>query len=443
MTITVALGAQTPPQWVRITGLDDSVSAEVSLARTQDGVLHVFWTHKQADKETLMHTPISPEGKAGAVTTALPEWSSLTQPAAIPTPDGLTLYFGGVLGGQPASNPYNDGSLYVATGTPEANRWDLMPGKHSASTSVYVGGIAAALDAQRTPVFAWPASDTLYVQHGLDRPVSKVQVACCPYLPGLATDASTGEVVLGWSSNAKDEGLYAMSVAPRLGEKRLIPGSAQVALNQSMPITGRIGAPGVWMAYVAGYPASKSVNVWRYGSEEPVVVAKAESGARTAISAGPEGRLWVMWCYGTRCWAVRGNKAATRFGVPTGIATPPGRESTWRVKGDGTLGPLDLFLHMSGNGSTATWHTQVLPPLSVDVSPKFITGAQGASVTVTVSDVGDAVEGATVTVLGQTLTTNAAGKATCAVAKRAKPGSLSLAVTKAGYQKGAASIGVK
>ena len=145
-----------------------------------------------------------------------------------------------------------------------------------------------------------------------------------------------------------------------------------------------------------------------------------------------------MWCYGAHCWAARGNKAATRFGAPTVIATPPGRESTWRVKGEGTPGPLDLFVHMTGNGGTATWHTRVLPPLSIGASPKSISSAQGASVTVTVSDVGDAVEGATVTVLGQTLTTNAAGQATYTVAKGTKPGSLSLAVTKVGYQKGAA-----
>ena len=73
-----------------------------------------------------------------------------------------------------------------------------------------------------------------------------------------------------------------MTVAPQLGEKRLVPGSAQVALSQSMPITGRIGAPGVWMVYLEGYPASKSVNLWRYGSGQPLVMAKVESGRESS-----------------------------------------------------------------------------------------------------------------------------------------------------------------
>ena len=198
MALTVVLGAQTVPQWMRITGPNDSVSAEVALARTQDGILHVFWTHKQGGKDTLLHAPISLDGNAGAGTAVLPAWSSITQPAAVPTPSGLMLYFRRY--SSAASRPATHttmGPLYVVAGAPEANRWDLLAGKHSASTSVYVGGLTAALDAQRTPVFAWPASDTLYVQHGLDRPLSKVQVACCPYQPGLATDAATGEVRAG------------------------------------------------------------------------------------------------------------------------------------------------------------------------------------------------------------------------------------------------------
>ncbi|MDH4346221.1 MAG: hypothetical protein OEW31_07800, partial [Thermoleophilia bacterium] len=76
----------------------------------------------------------------------------------------------------------------------------------------------------------------------------------------------------------------------------------------------------------------------------------------------------------------------------------------------------------------ATWHTQVLPPLS-------LAAKKGKSaVTFVVTDAGDPVAGAKVSFAGKSVTTNAAGKAT------APSGSGKAKATKAGYAPASAAV---
>jgi hypothetical protein len=139
-----------------------------------------------------------------------------------------------------------------------------------------------------------------------------------------------------------------------------------------------------------------------------------------------------MWHDGRskQLFATRSNKAATRFGPRVRIKPPGGTSAVWKLKGEGTRGRLDLLAAVSTGSSLATWHTQVLPPLSMGAKKR------ATSVTFTVSDAGDPVSGAAVTYAGKTLATNAEGQATAPLATRKTKAT----VGKAGYHGASVSV---
>jgi hypothetical protein len=101
----------------------------------------------------------------------------------------------------------------------------------------------------------------------------------------------------------------------------------------------------------------------------------------------------------------------------------------WRLKGEGSLGLLDVLAHVSTSGSLATWHTQVRPGLLLSVTP-------GATTRFRVTDAGDPVSGASIKVGKRTLRTNAAGLARAKLGK----GRFSATASKAGYVPAKASF---
>jgi hypothetical protein len=444
-----------PGEWTRITETTDANIFEPALARTADGVLHVVWMRKNGTKRDLMHTAVGKDGKVlGAPTPVIQEWATLDNPDLVVTKDGGLRLF---ISGQRTTDikdPHSGGSLYSATAPASGAAWTLEKGAHAQSNSVSASPVGAGILPNGTPIAAWAVSFALQAHIGLNPQTEdlKFQTTCCAYQPDIAVDAQSGEAVLGWFSNAtKEHGLYTQAIAPQQGQKQYVPGSAtedrnsSLSLDQRMAITSRIGAPGVYVAYGAGYPTAKSVNLWRHGTAAPLVVANAEGARHVNISAGPEGRLWVMWQRNRRAYAVRSNRDATRFGAVVEVAPPAGKAASgiYKVKGEGSVWPLDLFIACQSINELATYHTQVLPGLSLSASPATIAAAQGGNVTFTVSDAGDPVAGATVTVAGKSLTTDASGRATYTVAKGAKPGPIAATATKAEYTKASARVTVK
>ena len=433
--------------WTRITDTNSRNIDEVTSARTSDGVLHVVWQSQKDHKQGYVHTTIGANGEvSGQPTTVLENWDSLNKPNLLADKGGLVLFFSGVRGSS-TTDPYSAGCLFHVKGNESGTTWTLQPGCGSVSHSVYSGGLGATLALDGTPVVAWGA----HVQIGLSAKTADQnhQSGCCSYSGNVATDGSSGDVVLGWYSNAnKEHGLYTLTVLPKAGEKQFVPGSAtadhtsSVSLDQRMPLTARRGAAGVYVAYCAGYPSCKSVNVWKHGDQQPLIVDKRGGAREVNIAAGPEGRLWVMWSRGVGLYAVRSNRAATRFGAIQSVAPPKGTGTVWHVSGEGSGGPLDLFAAVSTPGSLATWHTQVFPPLALSASPSKVNAAVGGAVTFTVTDVGDPVEGATVTMAGKELKTDSGGKASMTLPKGAKAGALMATATQEGYRSATASVSV-
>jgi len=444
-----------PADWTRITETNDSNIHEPALARTADGVLHVVWIRKNGTKQDLLHTAINKDGKVeGSPALILDAWETLNNPDLVVTKDGGLRLF---ISGQRTidiKDPHSQGALTSATATASGTAWKLEKGIHSKSNAVTASPVGAALLPDGTPLAAWAVSFALQAHIGLDpkKDDLKFQTTCCAYQPDIAVDGASGEAVLGWYSNANNEqGLYTQVISPKILERVYVPDSAtpdrkaSLSIDQRMAISSRIGAPGVFVAYGAGYPTYKSVNLWRHGAASPLVIAQVSGARLVNISAGPEGRLWVMWEHNRRVSAARSNRDATRFGAIVEVAPPAGKAQSgvYKVKGEGSVWPLDLFVACQSINELATYHTQVLPGLSLTASPKTISNAQGGTVTFQVSDAGDPVPGAAISVTGKSLTTDAQGRASYVVAKGAKPGNITARVTKAEYSPASTRVAVK
>ncbi len=150
------------------------------------------------------------------------------------------------------------------------------------------------------------------------------------------------------------------------------------------------------------------------------------------VTAGPAGRLWVAWLASDgRLHALRSNRAASKFGAAQVVAAPAGSPTAFELAGEGSAGPLDVLARYATGSALAWWHSRVVPPLTASASRT----KQGA-VTVTVTDVGDPVAGARVSVGGKTETTDAKGRVS--FAKVASGGKASVAA--AGYLPGVATF---
>jgi len=443
LATTAAAGP--PGSWTRVSDVTGRNIDQVATARTPDGVLHVLWLRKSGNATDLMHTRIGTDGNAiGQPNAVQAGWAAMNNPDVVTMPDGtLRAFWGGIR--STASGDDND-ALNTASAGSDGLSWSLQPGHAAQDTSAYAS-TAGAGAAGSTPVSAWATSFGARVHFGTSSANADVSVQdgignCCGYQPDVVTDLASGQTYVGWYSNAtNDSGLFVQGVSPggTTGAKQLVPGSAtadrksSLSIDQRFPIAARVGG-GVYVGSGAGYPTYTTVNLWRVGTGAPVLSIPARGAQDVNIAAAPEGRLWLMWHRDNRLWFTRTNKAATRVGRPFSIAGPGGASSTWKVAGDGALGPLDVVASVTNPDGLATWHTQVLPRLEL----KAAGGKKKARFSVT--DAGDPVSGATVKVGGKKLTTGAAGTVSAAL----KHGRFTATATKSGYAAGgAANVRVK
>jgi hypothetical protein len=188
-----------------------------------------------------------------------------------------------------------------------------------------------------------------------------------PLPPDIGVDDASGQAWVAFSSleNASP-GLFANAIGPGgpEGGRRLAPGSTEgKSFNQAInrtPITGRIGAGGVFVAYGQGYPSHSGYALWRVDAARPQLVIRASGLRHANLAAAPEGRLWLMWELNGTVYVTRTNRAATRVGPRTTLR-PPGSRQVYGLEGEGSAGPLELF----ANDSQGLWHQQVRPKLQL------------------------------------------------------------------------------
>lgn len=414
--------------WQRVTDQTGRNTDQVALARTRDGVLHVFWLRRRAGLTDLMHSALG-RGTPNAVITSR---QVLSSPDAVVSPDGgLRTFF---------IDEREQGSLdeFVSTATagPDGKSWKIQLGVTQASTIGATGDPGAVMGRDGTPFEIFPTTAGVNVHAGLDpaSPTQLIDRTVFTYVPDLAVDGKTGEVVAGWFSlDRKEPGLFMRTVAPTLGPTRFVPSSTQngetKGIDQRVAISGRIGASGIYLAYGQGYPTFGRVLLWRYGSGKPMKVSTAfREHEDVNIAAAPEGRLWVMWHADGRVYALRTNRAATRLGA---VVSVPGPNSGpyWKLAGEGSLGPLDVLLSASDGiaAPQATWHARLYPGLSLSAKSK------GSRIVYSVTDAGEPVAGAKVTAAGRSARTNVKGAAVIALGKSLRGTSVTATVTKTGY----------
>ncbi len=407
-----------PGTWTRLHA-GNSPDAEPGLARTADGRLHVVWQQVESARAELVHQDISAAG------------------AAVGSPDIVT-------GGWQAINPHVDlvaagsqlravwagaavqapsGPLVSATASGGA--WSVPTPATSALTGASATGIGAAAAADGTLAVAQgdaaPGTNRVRVGTGTEAPYEFA--GCCAVDPDLAIDANSKKVFLAWySSAAGRRGLWTQEVLPTglAGAASRVPGSgstdgsAAVPPGQRTAITARIGTGGVYVAYGAGYPAFTTVNLLRIG-RVPLVVARSDRIEHVGIAPGPEGRIWLFWSRGDGYVVTRSNRAATRFESVTRVSVPAADATTYGLYGEGSGGPLDLVAHAGSGAAVPDWHTQVLPRLSLAVLSARTEKHGKRTVrrlALRVTDAGDAVGSARITIAGKRFTTASSGRVT-------------------------------
>ena len=438
LVTTTSAAAGPPGQWTRLPGTVVNF-AEPGVARTSDGVLHVLYVRKNGTKSELVHVAVASAGKVGADSVALGGWSAMAHPDLLRMPDNtLRVFFGGIR--STAAGDDND-ALNTATAPASGGPWTLKPGRAAQALYAYATSVTGAgLAKNGTPISTWSGSPGLGFHYGVDPadPDGKIpQSGCCLYNPDIGVDASSGNAWVGFSSNeSASPGLFVNAIGPGgpQGGRKLAPGSLSgksfLQPLERTPITGRIGAPGVFLVYGQGYPTSKTLAVWRVDGTKPQIVLKADGMKHASIAAAPEGRLWLMWERSGTIYTTRTNKAATKVG-PLSTLRPPGSKTVYRLNGEGSTGPLDLV----ANDGQGLWQQQVWPKLQLLTSSRA--SGSGRTITFRVLDAGDPVAGATIKAGGKTLKTGANGTATL---RQASTTPVKATAAKAGYVSASATV---
>ena len=443
LVVACVAAAGPPGAWTRAgkrPGLPDS---EAGLVRTADGILHVISLRQNAAKLELWQVRIGSDGRLLGSNAILRGWTTLGSPDVVLSPDGGLRLF---VGGDRAPATANPG-LVTATSPAEGAPWTIQPDPVSPGVDAAAIDVGSTTAKDGTPIAVWATPTGVRYRHGVDPAGADVVVplaGCCASHPNAATDIVTGQSYVGLASSAAHaSGIVVQPIGPRaaLGQPLYAPGSASknrvaaVAPDERVAISARIGASGVYVAYVVGYPIVKGVALWSVGATQAVLRLPAQGASEIALAAAPDGRLWLAWTRDGVSYVTRTNRTATRVEPVRAISSPPRTTAIWRVQGEGSLGPLDLVINVDAAGGTTFWHQQILPLLSLAVSA--VAQQDGATrYSFAVTDAGDPVPNATVKVGTQTLTTGLAG--TVVLTTTAQP--LAALASKAGYATASARI---
>jgi hypothetical protein len=441
--VAVPAAAMAAAKFTRVGSIPGTGGAVYSFVRTADGTLHIVRPTSDNGAQGLSEDSISSTGAIQSPLTALSTDWGVSVPGLLTLPNGsLEAFFGAAAPGT------SDTSAWGITSSDGGKTWtapiDIRSGP--LEDLAYSAAFRAEMDGT-TPALILTVAGTMVVQQGLGQNMPTYQVTNSS--DGFASDseaavdASTGQVVASWDSVQTNGGDYIQTVAPSAGTPDKVPGQGR----DFEVIAGRDKGPGVFGAYTTD---DNHVRLLRYGGGTMAVGSLASvTPAALGVATGIEGRIWVMWGSDNGNIAVtRSNGTVTRFEPIQHLSDKI--VTLFHLAGDGRLGPLDLLADQLADTNpllpAGVYHARVLPELSAAVKVQTITTVKnkkkmvtGHTLTVTVTDAGDAVKGATVIVKGHTKKTDSSG-----VAKITLPASVAakvtVSVTAPTYQKLTSSV---
>lgn len=418
LAAAVASAAGSAGRWTQITHAHNGAAPNLGLARGKDGTLHVLWAGPaRTPYPAIFDTPVSPAGKVGAPQPVVSGWQSVQPPAAAAGADGSIHAL--ISGQKVGSNTDPFAGLNEAVGP---GSWTLGQ-KAFGSFQLTVSSaaqVAAAMGRDGRLVSAWRSATSLLFQAGTDPATQPVDLTPQGHADNVvvAADPTNGDVVVAYE-NVGDGKAYFRHVLPSQQAPQPLSSGRLPGPQLAARSTG-----GIYTAYAAD---SARVLIARVGSQPRAVpVPKGVEVLDAGLAAGPDGRLWVFYGNARQTFVTRTSKGVGGFEPVQALPSPPGAVQYFRVEGEGSAGPLDLFADVTVDGGSrdGSYHVQVHPALSLRVS------RSATKLTLRVVDAGDPVAGAKVAGLpGGPRTTGADGTV---VVSRGK-GSYRLAATKPGY----------
>ncbi len=420
VALAAGAGRATPAgsPWLRITGPNNS-GDQLGLARTSDGTLHVIWNRGGQPPSSVFDTRFSPSGAKGGTTTVASGWNGAKNGLALLVmPDKSLRLF--TSGGH--SSAGSSGGISTFTAPPSGASWTLGPEVWGGPLAASTGIIGATLTKDGQVVTGWRGT----AAEGL--PPSSIPDAYAPFqlATHLATDAGSGAVVLAGVYGGGKGGVYVRQVLPGAG-KAVVLSDGGNNNDYVEGLSGRIGAPGVYVAYAD----TKAVHLYRYGGAAKTLARGPYTSA--TVCTGPEGRLWVAWGDPhDGLFVTRSNRAAGAF-EPVQKLTLPQQTTNGLtyLQCEGSGGPVDLFAEVADKANgLGFWHTHVLAQatLQAKVTARG-RSASVAKVSLFLRDAGDPVGGASVSVGGKHVKTDAKGGAVLTL----KPGTYPATASAPGY----------
>jgi hypothetical protein len=442
LACAAAAQAGPPGKWTQVTGVagqEDLNTLRVGLLRTADGVLHVGWVRAgPGNAGTILHSSIAADAKtvSGPDTVFGYPGGANQSVALVRAPEGIRAFFAGLAEGSAV-----DRAMATAVSADGRTWTPPLPASRAGNSAkpVYVAsGLAAGAGLDGTFFSAWgdsePGGGGFHI--GLDPNAADGELPTgLQRDPGIGVDSASGQVFVAW--NDLDTSTVAVMALSPPGSPVTLPNSAAAQLQHPVGITGRMGAPGVFMAYTQGTnPFLGDPALFRVDTGK-VTKLTTKDGEQASIAAAPSGRLWVFWKKATTVFARRSNKAATRFGATRKLRVPGGGGSTiFSLAGEASRGPLDLLALVDPPAAgIANFHQRILPGLTLAAKQK-----KGGKTAFRVTDAGAPVAGAKVKVKGEgTKTTGAGGTVLFSLSK----GKHRATATKQGYAPAKATARVK
>ncbi|MGZ4165158.1 MAG: hypothetical protein ACXVFO_00350 [Solirubrobacteraceae bacterium] len=458
----VAARATVPGHWDPVTATTGANIDQVALLRDASGSLHVIWHQEPQGSDVgtaLIHTVISAAGKVGPPQTIVSGWAGIGDATMLRAGGGPILLFVPATRSASTLDPFQ--SIEEWTSGDDGATWAVAPAP-IAFNGGFADPVGGALGPDGvTPFVSWGTTDGLWVHRGTDPnvPSANLQTAsgfgCCGYDPGVATDGGTGAVVVAWYGIVNQgNAVYARTVDPASGAATgatvRMPGTLGTDTpDQRVGLTAVPGRPGTYAVYTGGGVTSSKILVWRVGSPASTTVATIPGGeARTpAIAVTPDDRLWVAWAAKGRIFARRSDRTRTVWGATSSIPVRAHTDTVYKLALSAQAGVLDVLAAFSpsATGGVQTWHSEMDPGLTVTTRPAQTRVRSGHVFTlkVAVSDAGDPVTHALVTVAGHHVQTGTHGTVSVTLGPFTRRTTLHVTAARSGYAPGTATVRVR